>query len=405
MTVLLLILGLVLFIGLVMLHEWGHFIVARRNGVETEEFGLGFPPRIWGKKLRKAKGDKTLYSINALPLGGFVKMKGEHDEDGGPGTFGAASLGAKAKIMLAGVGLNLAAALVLLTLVALVGMPRLITPESLGEKQFTIASDTKIIKNDVRLTYVEDDSPAAKAGLKVGDTILDILACPDTAQCAVPPRLSSADELRSITKKHAGEKIYITYLRDKIQYETSAVLRNKDEVEASKKTDNPKGFFGVVPADYTVQRSTWSAPIVSVGLSAQMTKLTFKGLGSALKGLGSTIAGGLTGNTAARRAGQAEATEQVSGPVGIFFVLKEGAKQGISFIIFIIAIISLTLAIMNVLPIPALDGGRLYLMLFYRKVLNKPLKQKTEERIVGGSFVALMFLFVLITFVDIRRFL
>jgi regulator of sigma E protease len=87
MSVLLLIFGLVLFVGLIVVHEFGHFIVARRNGVDVEEFGIGFPPRIWGRKTKS----KFIFSINWLPLGGFVKLKGEHDADTAAGSFGAAT--------------------------------------------------------------------------------------------------------------------------------------------------------------------------------------------------------------------------------------------------------------------------------------------------------------------------
>src|SRR6266568_5072552 len=126
MTVLLLILGLVLFVGLVVVHEFGHFIMARRNGVEVEEFGIGFPPR--AKVLGKRNG--TIYTLNWLPLGGFVKLKGEHDSDTEPGTFGAASVLAKTKIMLAGVVMNLVTALVLLTMLAIAGLPVLINKDN-----------------------------------------------------------------------------------------------------------------------------------------------------------------------------------------------------------------------------------------------------------------------------------
>ncbi len=94
MGIFLLIIGLVLFIGLVVVHELGHFIVARRNGVEVEEFGIGFPPVIWKKRIKSAKGDYD-FTINALPLGGFVRLRGETDADKRPGTFGAARLKAK----------------------------------------------------------------------------------------------------------------------------------------------------------------------------------------------------------------------------------------------------------------------------------------------------------------------
>ena len=158
-----------MFIGLVIFHEFGHYIFARRNGVEVEEFGLGFPPR--AKILTKRHG--TVFSLNWLPLGGFVKLKGEHDLDIEKGTFGAASTGAKTKIMLAGVVANLVAAFVLFTVVALMGMPKLL------DKQFTVASDTKITKDVenkgvVRIDYVVAGSPAAAAGLKPNDRIISI---------------------------------------------------------------------------------------------------------------------------------------------------------------------------------------------------------------------------------------
>ncbi|MGH7237873.1 MAG: site-2 protease family protein, partial [Candidatus Saccharimonadales bacterium] len=106
MSVGLLILGIFLFIMLVVVHELGHFIVARRNGVGAEEFGIFFPPRLWKKRIKSAKGDYDL-SINLLPLGGFVRLHGEHDSDTEPGTYGAAILKNKMKIMLAGVAMNL----------------------------------------------------------------------------------------------------------------------------------------------------------------------------------------------------------------------------------------------------------------------------------------------------------
>src|ERR1700689_3335607 len=117
MPILLLVVGIILFIGLVVVHEYGHFIVARRNGVEIEEFGIFFPPRLYKHKT-KAGWD---FTINALPLGGFVKLKGEHDSDTEPGSFGAASLWVKSKIMAAGVVMNLITALVLFTIIALIG--------------------------------------------------------------------------------------------------------------------------------------------------------------------------------------------------------------------------------------------------------------------------------------------
>ena len=126
MDILLLVLGLVLFVCLVLVHEFGHFIMARRNGVVVEEFGVGFPPKMF--KIFKDKMG-TVYTWNWLPLGGFVRLKGEHDQDTEKGTFGAASFPAKVKIMLAGVVMNLLTAWLMLTLLAAVGIPKLPLPE------------------------------------------------------------------------------------------------------------------------------------------------------------------------------------------------------------------------------------------------------------------------------------
>ncbi|MBC7708292.1 site-2 protease family protein [Polaromonas sp.] len=384
MSVLLLIIGVILFIGLVVIHEYGHFIAARRGGVDVEEFGIFFPPRLYKRRM---KGGWD-FTINLLPLGGFVKMKGEHDNDIEPGSFGAASLKTKTKIMVAGVFMNLVTALILLTFLALVGMPKLI------ENQFTVKSDTKISRQEVFLTFVEPGSPAAKAGLKPQDKLLSVDG----------KVISTPKQLQAFTTSHAGQSVDVRYSRAGSDRVATTKLLTKEAVSASQKTDMPKGYLGVSPTAFSLQRSTWSAPIVAVGFSAQVTKLTLQGLGKAVAGLGSLLAGTATGNDTARRNGQSSASSQVSGPVGIFFVLKTGSALGVQFMLLIIAIISLTLAIMNILPIPALDGGRLWLTLFSRGVLKQPLSAKREEAINASGFVALLMLIAVITFVDIKRF-
>jgi regulator of sigma E protease len=142
---------------------------------------------------------------------------------------------------------------------------------------------------------------------------------------------------------------------------------------------------------------------VAVGLTGQFTALTFQGLGHALSGLGGIISGAVTGNSTAREHAQTQASSQVAGPVGIFVILKDGSLLGYQFMLFIISVISLTLAIMNILPIPALDGGRLWLTLFTRAI-KKPLSPKKEELINAAGFTFLMALIVLITIVDVHRF-
>lgn len=369
---LLLIFGLLMFIGLVVVHEFGHFIMARRNGVEVEEFGIGFPPAFWKKRIKSKKGNFD-FTLNALPLGGFVKLKGENDADTTKGSFGAASLSTKVKIMIAGVVMNLLTAFILLTIVALAGMPKLV------ENQFTVASDTKIVKQQLLVAYVESGSPAAQAGLQVRDQLVAVNG----------QAVQLADDFPEITERLAGQRVEISYLRDGEQKTTTAQLRSTEEVEVTKNTDEPKGYLGIGPSEYIVQRSTWSAPIVAGGVIKQFTQLTLQGLGSALSSL--------------FRGEGSKASEQVAGPVGIFVILKDGSMLGYQFVLLIIAVISLTLAIMNVLPIPALDGGRLFVTLLFRAI-KQPLTKKREDLIHGTGFAVLMLLFVVITVVDVRRF-
>ncbi len=374
MSVLLLILGLVLFVGLVVVHEFGHFILARRNGVDVEEFGIGFPPTAYKRKTKSG----FIFSLNWLPLGGFVKLKGEHDADKKPHSYGAAKLGAKVKILMAGVGMNLLTAFIMLTLLAWLGMPKLV------ENQYSVKSDTKVSQNQVLIGYVEPNSPAEQAGLKIKDEITKIGALNSSLIT-----VTSQDQLPKLTQEFAGQKVNLTIKREGLDKTVQVMLRSKQEVDSSKNTNNPKGYLGISPTEYTLQRSTWSAPVVAIGLITQFTVLTFQGLGHALGAL-------LVGH-----AGQA--SQQVAGPVGIFALLKSGSLLGYQFILMIIAIISLTLAIMNALPIPALDGGRLFVTLLFR-ASKKPLRPKTEDIIHGTGFAVLMLLFILITIVDVRRF-
>lgn len=379
--------GLILFLLLIITHEMGHFLVAKRNGVKPEEFGIFFPPKLWGKKM---KGGWE-FTINALPLGGFVKLKGEHDSDTEKGTFGAASDTAKAKIMLAGVAVNFVTAFVLFTLLSLFGMPQIV------DNQFSVPSDTKVSRQAVYVGQVEENSPASQAGLRERDELISIASQGKTVTVA-------GKKLQDLTKDFAGQKTTVEYKRGGDVQTTAVQFRTSQTVEASKNTDHPVGYLGIVPQEITLTRSTWSAPIMALGLSGQFTQLTLNGLWHALQGLGGIIAGGVTGNTTARQHAQTEASSQVSGPLGIFFVLKGGSSLGILFMLFIIAIIALTLAIMNILPIPALDGGRLYMMLASRLTKEKRLTAQMEEKIVMASFLLLLGLIVLITLVDVKRF-
>lgn len=392
----LLIVGLVLFISLVVVHELGHFWAARRNGVKAEEFGIFFPPTLWRKKMKSGFD----FTINLLPLGGFVKLKGEYDADKRPGSFGAASFWVKTKIIIAGVFINLITAVVLFTILALVGMPQII------DNQFTVKSDAHQVttpKSHVLIGTPESGSPAARAGLKENDSIR-LIKLKDSVDAT---QIQTSEDLRTYTTAHQGQTVAITYSRGDKTYVATTTLRSQADIDAAAKEGKSIGRLGVplatVQETIGVVRSTWSAPVVAVGVTGQLTKLTFQGLGTALKGLGGIIAGTVTGDSSARKNAQTEASSQVGGPVAVFMTLKEGAKFGIRFIIMFIAYISLMLAIINVLPIPGLDGGRLF-VIGIAKLLKKPLTQKVEEAVYGAGFVVLIGLIIVITVVDVRRF-
>ena len=394
MAILILIIGLVLFIGLIVIHEFGHFVVAQRNGVVAEEFAIFFGPTLY-KRTTKAG---WTFKFNLLPLGGYVKLKGEHDSDTEPGSYGAASLWAKTKIMSAGVLVNLIAGLALLTILSLIGMPQIIP------NQFTVKSGSHVVNQQstlVQVSQVLSGSPAAASGLKTGDSIT-----------AIGPKgklvnISSVNGLKETTQKFAGQTVVIDYQRNKQNLTTTATLNSAAVVNASGNGSKQKVYLGVALQPYTsgvtLIRNTWSSPIVAVGLSKQVIVLTYQGLGHALKGLGGIVAGTATRNDTARKSAQTAASSELVGPVGIFVILKDGSAVGFQFMLFIVALISLTLGIMNVLPIPALDGGRLWITLITR-LARRPLNAHNEELINAIGMLMLFLLLGVITYVDIKRF-
>ena len=371
--------GLFLLVLLVVLHELGHGIAARRNGVVVEEFGIGFPPRAWARKL----GNGVLFTLNWLPLGGYVKLQGEHDAADKPGDYGAASLWVKTKILLAGVFINWATAALIFTGLALVGLPKVI------DNQFTVASDTTEIRKPVTIVQTTDGSPAEKAGLEPGDQILRFAG----------QQLDEPSDLSALTEQFKGKTVEAIYKRGGQERSVDLTLRaeNKDS----------KGYLGVSADQRTTYRSTWSAPIVGVALTGQVTQVTLSGLGDMLAKFGTGIVDKLTPSENAQEQGDKkldQVSSGVAGPLAILGILFPSAREaGITSLLFMTALISLALAIMNILPIPALDGGRWFVTMLFR-VLKKPLTKDLEEKIHGTGFMALMVLFVLVTIADIGKF-
>ncbi len=375
--------GLIILVLLVVVHELGHGIVARRNGVVVEEFGVGFPPKAWGKKVKRSfLGKNVLFSLNWLPLGGFVKLQGENDAADKKGDYGAATYWVKTKILLAGVGINWLVAALLFTILALFGLPKL----PVIDNQFSIASDTVVTRTPVQLATIVNDSPADRAGLQSGDEVVRIN---DTA-------ITDAKQVSNFTASERGETISITYKRDGIEQAKQLQLDDKES-----------GNLGASLGQREFIKATWSAPLVGIGTTVQFTWITLQGLGDVLVNFVSGLLSQLNFNADVRSEGSeklATVSNSVAGPVGILGVIFPSATEaGLTQLLFLTAIISLTLAVMNALPIPALDGGRWFLMTLYR-LRKKELTKEKEEQIVGISFMVLLGLIVLITIADIGKF-
>lgn len=372
------VLGLIILVLLVVVHELGHAIAARRNGVVVEEFGIGFPPKAWSKKLKNG----IEFSLNWLPIGGFVKLQGEHDAASKKGDYGAATFWQKTKILLAGVFINWLVAALLLTILAVTGLPKILSD------QFIVASDTTVINKPVTLAVVSKDSPAEKAGLKVGDSLVRFNG----------QEVLTSESLQKATKELRGKEVEVIYDRGGSEQRTQVSLRDNNS--------SGDGYLGVGTGQQSLIRATWSAPIVGVVTTAQLTGATFDGLGKMVGNLFGGLFAQLSGNEQARQAGGKEiaaAGDSVAGPIGIIGVIFPAAQQaGLTQIILLTAIISLTLAVMNVLPIPALDGGRWFTMALFR-LLRRPLTKEREESIQTAGFLTLMALVVVVTYLDVTK--
>lgn len=369
------IVGLLILTILVVIHELGHAIVAKRNGVDVEEFGIGFPPR--AKVLGKVKG--TLVTLNWLPLGGFCKMKGESDDARGKGTYGAASMQAKAKILLAGVGMNFVAACIIFTILAFWGIPK-ITPN-----QFYLQADNHGQQGVVSVYSVVENSPAEAAGIEKGDEIISVAG----------QAVELSTEVPKLTAEHAGEEIEIEVRRDGQKQTLTAMIGEQD---------NGNGRLGIQTEqkESGTIRATWSAPLVGIVNAVQFLWLTIAGLcgiiGNLFQGIFNLIIGVPTAT-----AELSAASDGVAGPVGILGQIFPSAMvAGPLMLLYISGVVSVSLVVMNLLPIPGLDGGRLYLTLWYH-ARHKKLTKEREEQIVGRGMMFIFGLIILITILDIIK--
>ena len=431
------IVGLLVLMFLVTAHEFGHFIAARRNGVNVLEFGIGFPPRAiaWIKdpktgkwrRLKKSEWDKDkatkavvadskkstativddstkklfqkgmIFSLNWLPIGGFCQMDGESAEDKRKGTFGNAGFWAKTKILFAGVAMNWLVAFVIFTILAWTGMPEFL------EGQFKLPVDTNTESIPVKIATVAESSPAEQAGMMSGDQILAV----DNNE------FLHASEITDYNETKAGEKVTYKVLRESCSCEqcdgdAECPLESEElELVATLNSADQDYLLGItMETSQSLSRSTWSAPVVGAGLTLQLTGETFKGVGMILWNLITGVGSQFSFDASVRESGQEAIStvgDSVSGPVGIIGVLfPTFTAAGPTNLAFLTALISVSLACMNVLPIPALDGGRWLLIAIY-KIRKKQLTKEAEEKIVSRAFLVLLALIFIVTILDIVR--
>ena len=366
---------------LVLSHEFGHFIAARKSGMKVYEFGFGFPPRVLGiqftkdvngknklrfigrKKIQEEEslGGGTIYSFNLIPLGGFVRIKGEEGQETGPDSFVSKPAWQKAIVLAAGVTMNIILAWVLLSVGFGIGIPQSVE----GAEQGMVIKD-----RHVEIVQVMRDKPADKAGLKPGDIFLQV-------GDIVNPELTA---MQDYVDAHKNETISITIKRGE-----EVIVK---DITTFVYEDTGRGGLGVAIVDAGLVSYPWHKAVwygfLATGAYLKGILISFFLL---FKGLFSGAAVG----------------EALSGPVGIAVMTGQVAKMGMAYLINFTAVLSLNLAIINILPIPALDGGRL-LFLGISKIIRRPLSQKYEQLAHTLGFAVLMILVVLVTIKDLGNF-
>lgn len=349
----LLILGVIVFV-----HELGHFTTAKLFGVKVEEFGLGFPPKIIGRK----RGE-TEYTLNWIPLGGFVKIAGEDgDNREDPRSFGAKPVWQRMIILSAGVIMNFLLAVALFSVVFMSGFPTDIGDTPADQ----LPAGAQIY---VQVGEIVAGSPAEKAGLESMDKILKIEG----------QEVQNIADVQNYTKAHSDQELTLTLERQG-QVIEKEVLSRKDYPAN-------EGAMGITLARTAVIHYSWLGSVKEAFLyTSDLTVFIFQYLSGTIVQLVTT------GGT----------TAQVSGPVGMVSMTQQAAQLGIMVLLNFTALISVNLAIINILPLPALDGGRI-LFLLIEKVKGKPVSAELEARIHNAGFLLLMLLMVLVTFQDVAR--
>lgn len=356
---------------LVFVHELGHFIVAKRSGMKVHEFGFGFPPRafgiqkvngkwrfVWGHK--DTETDDTIYSVNWIPLGGFVKIMGEdNDTATDPQSFVNKPFFNRFATLVAGVVMNFLLAGVLLGIGYMVGLPQLV--QDLEQ----IPNEAQFNERQVAIITVVEESPAKKAGLEPGDII----------ESVNNQDFETVESFQEYTQAHKGEKMEFVIKR-----------LNETKNLSVESRANPTPEEGVVGVGLAIYGKLQFSPLPAIG---QGFVSAYQQLVNIATGLYKLIAAG-------------DGFDNLGGPVLIAKLTGQIADQGIVHLIQFAAFLSLNLALLNAIPFPALDGGRI-LFLIIEKVRGKANNQKIEQYANAAGFMLLLLLMLVITVRDVSQ--
>ncbi len=348
-------------ISLLVIHEFGHFIAAKRFGIEVEEFGVGLPPRLFGKKF-----GGTLYSLNLLPFGAFVKIPSLDGEKERRGKSENVLAWKKAVILLAGIFSFWVIGIILLTIVFSLGTSRAISDEETGPF---------LEPPKVQIAAVSSSSPAEIAGIRAGDVVRGLKA--EDYQLSV----DKVKEIQEFIEDYKGEEVILLIGRGQDDFEAVLVPRMV--------SPEGEGSIGVILVRTTeMSYSFFQAFIEGISTAAGLTAAIVVGLAEVIMNLikGQGLPPGI----------------QFMGPIGMGALVAQAVQVGLSYYLQFIAMISIYLAVFNLLPIPALDGGRL-LFLVIEKIKGCPVNQKIEQNITAGFFILFLVLMALVTVKDIIR--
>lgn len=335
---------------LIIIHEVGHFLLAKRMGVRVEKFSLGFGPQL----LKKKRND-TEYAISAIPLGGFVKMAGDNLEEykGNPDEYFSKTPGERFKIIFFGPLLNYILGFLFFWLIFFVGYPTLTT----------------------KVGGLINGYGAKKAGIQVGDKII-----------AVDGRkVNYWEDLQKIIQaKKEAATVQLSIIRDNKEERLEVSIKEKQLDDPLGQKRNV-GLLGITPFGEVVKvrHGFLQSFILGINQTLDLTVMTYKGLWRMI-----------TGKLSIR--------ESVTGPLGIFYITSKAASLGVIAVLHLVAVLSVSLAIFNLLPLPVLDGGHI-LLLAIEKIRGRTLSRKSERIITQAGLAFILFLAIFVTYNDILR--